>query len=90
MNAIYVFEIPDSAKKEWYLDLKSGSGRLEEGKFDGKPDCKMTMDTEVFNKMVSGKLKPTSAFMSGKLKIKGNMGQAMKLEKLMASLNPKL
>jgi putative sterol carrier protein len=33
--------------------------------------------------MFTGKLKPTAAFMQGKLKIKGDMMKAMKLESLM-------
>ncbi|NXH21024.1 HSDL2 protein, partial [Bucco capensis] len=37
-----------------------------------------------------GKLKPTLAFMSGKLRIKGNMALALKLEKLLTQLSPKL
>lgn len=90
INGVYAFNISDASVKEWFLDLKNGNGRLEAGKYDGKPDCQMTLSSDVFNQMVSGKLKPTSAFMSGKLKIKGNMGLAMKLEKLMGSLNAKL
>lgn len=40
--------------------------------------------------LVLGKLKPTLAFMSGKLKIKGNMALAIKLEKLMSQMQAKL
>ena len=36
---------------------------------------------------VSGKLKPTLAFMTGKLRIKGDMALALKLEKLMGRMN---
>lgn len=36
---------------------------------------------------VLGKLKPTMAFMSGKLRIKGDMALAIKLEKLMGLMN---
>jgi putative sterol carrier protein len=50
----------------------------------------MTMNSDVFNKMVNGSLKPTTAFMTGRLKIKGDMGLAMKLEKIMLSLKSKL
>jgi putative sterol carrier protein len=39
---------------------------------------------------VLGKLKPTMAFMSGKLKIKGNIALAIKLEKLMTQMNSRL
>ena len=90
VNAVYGFNITDASPSEWYVDLKSGSGKLGSGSFDGKVDCTMTMNTDVFNQVVSGALKPSTAFMSGKLKIKGNMGLAMKLEKLMGSLKSKL
>jgi putative sterol carrier protein len=33
--------------------------------------------------MVTGKLDPTMAFMSGKIKIKGDMGLAMKLQTIL-------
>uniref|UniRef100_A0AAQ5YGA2 Hydroxysteroid dehydrogenase-like protein 2 n=1 Tax=Amphiprion ocellaris TaxID=80972 RepID=A0AAQ5YGA2_AMPOC len=36
---------------------------------------------------LSGKLKPTMAFMSGKLRIKGDMSLAIKLDKLMGRMN---
>ena len=45
-----------------------------------------TLSTADFGKMFAGKLKPTTAFMTGKLKIEGNMGKAMSLEKLMGKL----
>ena len=44
------------------------------------------MKSADFAKMFTGKLKPTTAFMTGKLKIAGNMGKAMALEKLMGKM----
>ena len=46
----------------------------------------MNMKADDFIKMASGQLKPTTAFMTGKLKIKGDMGAAMKLEKVLLSI----
>jgi putative sterol carrier protein len=45
-------------------------------------DCEMTIDGNDFVKMLKGELRASSAFMSGNLKIKGDVGFAMKLEKL--------
>uniref|UniRef100_H3C6B1 Hydroxysteroid dehydrogenase-like protein 2 n=1 Tax=Tetraodon nigroviridis TaxID=99883 RepID=H3C6B1_TETNG len=71
----------------WFLDLKSGSGSLGPGEPAVRADVVMNMDSSDFTKMFAGKLKPTMAFMSGKLRIKGDMTLAIKLEKLMGRMN---
>jgi putative sterol carrier protein len=42
-------------------------------------DVTMTADSDTFQDILSGDLDPTAAFMSGKLKLDGDMGTAMKL-----------
>jgi putative sterol carrier protein len=42
----------------------------------------ITASEETFDKIVSGEQNATSAYMTGKLKVKGDMGAAMKLQKL--------
>ncbi|XP_002733086.1 hydroxysteroid dehydrogenase-like protein 2 [Saccoglossus kowalevskii] len=84
IGAIYQFDIKGDEAGTWYLDLKNNSGSLGTGEPPNvKADCTMTMKSSDFNKMFAGKLKPATAFMMGKLKIKGDMGKAMKLEKLL-------
>ncbi|TRD20821.1 SCP2 sterol-binding domain-containing protein [Palleronia caenipelagi] len=46
---------------------------------DEPADTTMTADAETFQALAEGTLDPTSAFMSGRLKIDGDMAQAMKL-----------
>ena len=46
---------------------------------DGDAQCTMVISIDNFMEMAEGKLDGTSAFMSGKLKIQGDMGIAMKL-----------
>jgi putative sterol carrier protein len=89
-KGVYKFVITDASSSDWHLDLKNGSGSLSSGAYEGTANCTMTMNSEVFNNMVKGSLKPTAAFMAGKLKIKGDMGLAMKLEKIMNSVKSKL
>jgi len=50
----------------------------------------MTLDSDDFVALFKGQLNPTQAFMAGKLKIKGDMMVAMKLEKLMGQMKSKL
>lgn len=46
---------------------------------DDDADVTLTADADTFQEILSGDLNPTTAFMSGRLKIDGDMGQAMKL-----------
>ena len=46
---------------------------------DEEADVTMTADTETFSEMLEGDLNPTTAFMTGKLKVDGDMGAAMRL-----------
>lgn len=46
---------------------------------DDVADVVMTADADTFQEILSGDLNPTAAFMSGKLKLDGDMGTAMKL-----------
>ena len=48
----------------------------------GDSDCTFATSEENFEKIVAGEQNPTTAYMTGKLKIKGDMGAAMKLQKL--------
>ncbi|NRB16758.1 MAG: SCP2 sterol-binding domain-containing protein [Rhodobacteraceae bacterium] len=51
---------------------------------DDETDVTLSADTETFQDILSGELNPTSAFMSGKLTIDGDMGTAMKLAAVLA------
>jgi putative sterol carrier protein len=51
---------------------------------DGDADCTMTANADTFRSILDGDLDPTSAFMSGKLTVDGDMGLAMKLGSLLA------
>ena len=46
---------------------------------DEEADVTMTASAEVFQAILEGEMNPTMAFMTGKLKIDGSMGLAMKL-----------
>jgi putative sterol carrier protein len=46
---------------------------------DEASECTLTADRETFQGIMEGDVNPTTAFMSGKLKLDGDMGTAMKL-----------
>lgn len=49
---------------------------------DNDADCTIGLSAENMQSLMSGDLNPMMAFMSGKLKVDGDMGVAMKLQKL--------
>ena len=51
---------------------------------DEDAECTMTADAETFQGMLTGDVNPTSAFMTGKLTVDGDMGTAMKLASVLA------
>ena len=88
IGGVYVFQLKGKEPGTWFLDLKNGGGATGSGDAgDVKPDVVMTMTSDNFAKMFTGKLKPTTAYMSGRLKIQGDLTLAMKLEKLMKKIN---
>lgn len=89
-NAIYQFNVKGTQSSNWFLDLKNTPGKCGKGDAPTQPDTILTMDSKNFYDMFSGKIKPAAAFMTGKLKISGDLQKAMKLEKLMGSLKSKL
>ena len=47
-------------------------------------DCTLIASAETFKAILSGEVNPTSAFMSGSLKVEGSMGVAMQLGNILA------
>ncbi|XP_008585426.1 PREDICTED: hydroxysteroid dehydrogenase-like protein 2 [Galeopterus variegatus] len=89
-QAVYQSELSGEDGGTWFLDLKNKGGNVGSGEPSDQADVVMSMSTDDFVKMFSGKLKPSMAFMSGRLTIKGNMALAIKLEKLMNQMNARL
>jgi len=78
MNNSYLFDIDGAGK--WKVDVQDGAVKVSEGEQDA--DVTIATSEETFDKIVSGEQNATSAYMTGKLKVKGDMGAAMKLQKL--------
>lgn len=74
--AIFAFKLKNSAGQEesWHIDLKT-TGTVAKGEAPAgkKADVVLSLSDENFGKMVSGKTMAQQLFMSGKLKIKGNV-----------------
>jgi len=78
MTNSYVFEIDGAGP--WKVDVDDGKVKVAEG--GGDADATISASEDTFGQIASGDLNATTAYMTGKLKIKGDMGAAMKLQKL--------
>jgi putative sterol carrier protein len=79
MNNTYVFDVAGAGT--WTVAVRDGSVEVSEGD-TGEGDVTISSSAENFERIVAGEQNPTTAYMTGKLKIKGDMGAAMKLQKL--------
>jgi putative sterol carrier protein len=78
MTATYLFEVDGAGT--WTVDVNDGKLTVTEG--GNEADTTITVSEDNFAQLISGDLNPTTAYMTGKLKVKGDMSAAMKLQKL--------
>jgi putative sterol carrier protein len=79
MTNSYLFEIKDVGT--WLVDVNDGTVTVKEG--EAEADVRIGMSEEVFQKLVAGEQNPMRAVMTGKIRVKGNMGAASKLQKIL-------
>jgi putative sterol carrier protein len=78
MNNSYLFDI--EGEGQWLVEVRDGALSVREG--GGEADATISASGETFDRIVAGDQNPTTAYMTGKLKVKGDLGAAMKLQKL--------
>jgi putative sterol carrier protein len=78
MNTSYLFEIEGAGT--WKVDVADGTVTVTEG--GSEADVTIRTSPETFSALASGEQNPTTAYMTGKLKVEGDMGAALKLQKL--------
>ena len=78
VNKSYVFDIDGAGL--WKVDVTDAGAKVTEGAGDG--DVTIRASEETFRKIVNKDLSPTTAYMTGKIKIDGEMSAALKLQKL--------
>ncbi|KAJ6513341.1 SCP2 sterol-binding domain-containing protein [Mycena sanguinolenta] len=91
-NGIFQLDVSNAEKQTatWTIDLKK-TGTIYKGPAKPKADVTIILSDETLNDLATGKLNGQKAFMTGKLKTKGNMMLATKLDGVLkaASTKPK-
>jgi putative sterol carrier protein len=80
MSNSYLFDI--EGEGQWLVEVRDGALTVTDGAGHNDADATITTSGDTFEQIVAGQQNPTTAYMTGKLKIKGDMGAAMKLQKL--------
>ncbi len=82
INAVYQFNISGPNGGQWSVDCTQPGGKVSAGQA-AAARCTVACTDADFLAIVNGKLNAQMAFMSGKLKIQGDMGLAMKLQSIL-------
>ena len=78
VNATIQYDITGDQGGTWNAVIKDGTCTVNPGAA-AAPSLTITMTSQDWLDMTAGKLSGQMAFMSGKLKLKGDMGLAMKI-----------
>jgi len=82
VNATYQFDLSGDGGGTYQVKIGGGACEVTQGAPNAAPNITITMAASDYLDMVSGKLNPQMAFMGGKLKIKGDMSLALKMQQI--------
>jgi putative sterol carrier protein len=81
LTTVYQFDLIGDQVAQYHLIIENETCTLKEGKHTS-PSITITVAGQDYLDMANGKLNPQMAFMSGKLRIAGDMMLAMKMQSL--------
>ncbi|MDP2599945.1 MAG: SCP2 sterol-binding domain-containing protein [Deltaproteobacteria bacterium] len=82
IGALVVFHLTGGSAGDWVLDCTKNPAEIKMGTAEGAK-VEVTMSEEDFVKLANGGLNPQMAFLGGKLKVKGDMGLAIKIGQIL-------
>ena len=81
LNAIYQFDLSGDGGGKWHVIINNDTCQVNEGAA-ASPSITISMTAQDYLDMLSGKLNGQMAFMTGKLRIAGDMGLALRMQSL--------
>lgn len=82
VNAIFQFDVTGGGGGQYWARIANQQIEVERGEHPS-PDMIMTATDEDFLALFNGELNPMMAFMQGKIKVKGEMALALKLQMML-------
>ena len=76
------FSITD-LNTNFVMDVVNGEAKSLKEESVEKPDIIVTIKSDVFLGILAKKMNPVTSYMTGKIKVKGAMGDLIKLQKIM-------
>ena len=81
MNAVLQFDLSGDGGGQWVAKIADGKLTVDKGTTPS-PNLTLTMSATDYVAMINGKLNPMTAFMQGKVKVKGETPLLMKMQKM--------
>ena len=78
-NADIQFNFSGDDGENWFVSVGEGACNVGAGTHDS-PSATIDTSSDTWIGMITGSVDPMQAFMSGKLKVSGNIGDVMKLQ----------
>jgi putative sterol carrier protein len=81
LNAVYQFDLSGDGGGKWNVTINNDTCTVKEGTHPS-PNITISMAAQDYLDMTSGKANGQVLFMSGKLRIAGDMGLALRMQQL--------
>jgi putative sterol carrier protein len=81
LKAVYQFDLSGDKGGKWHVIIDNETCKVVEGAH-ASPSITISMTAQDYVDMTTGKLNGQVAFMSGKLRISGDMGLALRMQSL--------
>ena len=75
------FDLTGDDGGQWYVQIADGACNVQDGIADS-PKATIRMDASDYVDMTTGKLNAMAAFMSGKVKVEGDLNTVMKIQQI--------